>query len=549
MKYFKPAAILLAVSLIGYFSYKLLTKIPENNVEDAKVFIQALDRQKKSLGNEKNKFDAVTKSDDWVFLAPYAEAGEWIEKFTAAQSDISSAENLKNDVIDRIIERDHKDDVAELVAAISKGVALIRSSKLAATYPMQRAERILEAKANKKAYFENATTLMAASNKASDTFKIIVDNSLAVHAAKNEDIKEKMKKLSDIIAGRNGYFSAMQSEYRATSINYAKYIDSYDGLKKANQESVDFVDKNTALLAQLDRNYVKILTDQQVDYYVVVGRANWCEGEYCSEGSELRYPAAQVDEDTFEFFENSNVSAIARNSIRFGGSSKFSLLIPQQRWDALGIDYQYRWNRREPYAEYWVDTTATKTFHKYTIIEDGEVKEQDWVSVSDALFWKHYENLGMAIETKPFGFYESELIDAAEPVGMAAIAIPTMVDGVPTGSNQYGEWRQSGGSSFFHYYGMYSLFSNFGYSRRYSYNDWNHYNSNGRSSAYYGRDKQHGTYGSATYTGSRYSNSAFARRNPSTLSGAKTNRSSRIGSSIRGAGPSGRGKGPSGSGK
>jgi hypothetical protein len=56
MRYLKPAAILFAVLCVGYYSYKLLTQIPAKNVEDAQSFIQALDRQQKSLVDDQDKF-------------------------------------------------------------------------------------------------------------------------------------------------------------------------------------------------------------------------------------------------------------------------------------------------------------------------------------------------------------------------------------------------------------------------------------------------------------------------------------------------------------
>ncbi|MEJ6685508.1 MAG: hypothetical protein QNL96_16205 [SAR86 cluster bacterium] len=559
MRYLKPAAIFLAVLFVGYFSYTILTQIPARNFEDAQAFIQSLDREQKSLVIEQDKFSELTQSDAWVLLGPYAESESWAAKFTAAEADLAEAEKIKAEVVDRILERDHEDDVAELVAGIAKGVEFIRSSKLASAYPLRRAELILEAVENKTVFFQGAEVLMDASRKFSAQFKQKIDLSLAAHSAKKVDIQEKATVFFDLVETGNSAFATMRTEYRSDTIDYALFIDSYADLKTAHQNALSFGEENAVLLAQLDRSYVKILVDQQIDYYLVIARASWCDGEYCGSGSEIKYPAVKVDEDTFDFFESNDVSVIARHTTSFGGGGRLSLLIPQQRWDALGIDYQYRWNRGEPSAEYWVDSAVIKPLHKYATIEavsanpgeeaGGEVNEQDWEPVSEAVFLSHYEHLGMAIETKPFGFYESELIDTAEPLGMASIATPIMVNGVPTGSNQQGEWRQGSGGSFFYFYGMSRMFSDFGYQRRYTHNDWRQYNANGRSSAFYGSNRQYGTYGLATYSGSRYANSNFGRRNPSILSGAVSGGSSGVGSSIRGAGPLGRGKGPSGSGK
>ncbi|MBQ0791345.1 MAG: hypothetical protein KBT81_02290, partial [Oleispira antarctica] len=298
------------------------------------------------------------------------------------------------------------------------------------------------------------------------------------------------------------------------------------------------------LLQQLDRSYVKILSDQRIDYYVIVGRATWCEGDYCNDGNSYRFPKSKVDQNTFEYFESLTVSTIADK-----GWGSLSVNIPQARWDALNISPRLRWPSNHDYAEFWVDNTVAHTFHKYTIIDNETVIEQDWKNVSNDLFWKNQADLGMAIASKPLGFYESEVMTSAEPVGMSMIAKPTTVDGVSTGSNQYGEWRQSNGNSFWHYYGMYSMFNAFMPSNRYSHNQWNGYNSAGRSAPYYGRNNEYGTYGSSTYSNSKYKNSSYSRRNPNVVKGVRSGNISRVSNSVRGAGPSGRGKGPSGGGK
>ena len=78
----------------------------------------------------------------------------------------------------------------------------------------------------------------------------------------------------------------------------------------------------------------------------------------------------------------------------------------------------------------------------------------------------------MALVTKPIGYFESEAIKTPEPVGLATVAKPEMVDGVAKGSNQYGEWRRdSSGNSFWFYYSMYRILGDFG-PGRYGYNDW-----------------------------------------------------------------------------
>ena len=59
-------------------------------------------------------------------------------------------------------------------------------------------------------------------------------------------------------------------------------------------------------------------------------------------------------------------------------------------------------------------------------------------------------DLGMAIEHKSAGKYDSEAEHVAQPAGFAYIAPPGQ-------SNQYGYWNNSGGQNFWVFYGQYAL--------------------------------------------------------------------------------------------
>ena len=118
MRYLKPAALFFVVLFVGYFSYKILTQLPARNFEDAQAFIQSLDRQQKSLIIDQGKFSELMQSDAWGLLSPYAASGNWAAEFTSAEADLAKAEKIKTDVVDRILERDHEDEVAELVNKI-----------------------------------------------------------------------------------------------------------------------------------------------------------------------------------------------------------------------------------------------------------------------------------------------------------------------------------------------------------------------------------------------------------------------------------------------
>jgi hypothetical protein len=542
----KPSRIiiLLVITLIAYAGYKAIYSLPSEYVKQASDFQRSYMQLEIRLNRFESNFKKLQSEEDWAFLQPYAEREKWADTLVSARSEFSATGKINNETILPIIERDHEDDISQLVTALSKANTLVANASVLSVYPSERSLLILDTRKNQASYFEDTNKIVPKAKSIGAIFFDMAQKSKEDHVDKKEDIEGKIADVQSLLATLNGQRSIIAKENTSDSTDFALYGDTYKALLLQQKLFEKTVDKNDKLLKQLDQSYIKILSDQRIDYYVVIGRATWCEGDYCDAGSSYRFPKAKVDANTFEYFETLTVSTIADK-----GWGRLSFNIPIARWDALNISPRQRWPSNHDYAEFWVDNTVAKTFHRYTIIGNETVEEQEWQSVSNDVFWKNQADLGMAIVSKPLGFYESEIITSAEPVGMSLIAKPTTVNGAATGSNQYGEWRQSNGNSFWHYYGMYSMFNAFMPSNRYSYNQWNGYNSAGRSSPYYGRNNEYGTYGSSTYSNPRYQNSSYSRRNPNVSRDVRSGKISRVNNSVRGAGPSSRGKGPSGGGK
>jgi hypothetical protein len=541
----KPSKIivLLVIGLFLYIGYKAIYALPDEYVKQADDFQRAFNAQKFQLEKSEKDFKILQASENWAFLQPYADREKWAATLTSASTEFLAASKLNTDVITPITDRDHEDDIKPLVAAITEANALIIISSKNSRYSDERSRLILDARQYKDPYFEQVKKIEPSAIRSNNDFITVASKSKKAHPKKTDDINSKIVVAQTLLFTLNDQKSILSKQHASSNTDFTIYGDTYQAILAQEKLLKKHVKESKNLLQQLDRNYVKILADQKVDYYIVIGRATWCEADGCGSGSNYKFPEAPVDANTFEYFESLTVSTIADK-----GWGSLSYNIPKSRWDALNISAGKNWPRNHGYAEFWVDKTLAATYQKYTIIENGKTKDTDWQRVSNDVYWKNEADLGMAIVSKPLGFYESEIITSAEPVGMSMIAQPTMVDGKATGSNQHGEWRQSNGNSFWHYYGMYSLFNAFMPSR-YSYNQWNGYNSAGRSSSYYGRNNEYGTYGARTYSDSRYQNSAYSRRNPNVIKNVRSGNISSMSRSVRGAGPSSRGRGPSGGGK
>jgi hypothetical protein len=167
-------------------------------------------------------------------------------------------------------------------------------------------------------------------------------------------------------------------------------------------------------------------------------------------------------------------------------------------WDKILVDMETRGSGSSRKIEQKIRTV--------TVPKDGQAtSEEKWVETPQPRFEAMKNDLGMAIEHKALGKYDSEAESKAQPAGFAYMATPAQ------GRNQYGYWENRSGGSFWVWYGQYALMRDLLFNHQYrpldsgQYNDYRSYQSRGQT--YYGRD--YGTQGQATRE--RYSGSSYAK--------------------------------------
>jgi hypothetical protein len=216
-------------------------------------------------------------------------------------------------------------------------------------------------------------------------------------------------------------------------------------------------------------------------------------------------------------------------------------------WDKLLVDLDVR--RSGSARQYREKLRTVRTHFTDVAAKKTEVTtDEKWVEVSKPQFDSVEDKLGMAIEHKSAGKYESEVDRVAQPAGFAYIAPPTQ------GSNQYGYWQHSGGNSMWVWLPQYLLMRDLLYNRDYrplGTGEYEGYRTAQRSGqTYYGRDETSNLpkYGSGgTLTQRRYADSNYARSG-----GYKDSRYATGGGGYRGsqyespAARSGQGQGDSG---
>jgi hypothetical protein len=180
-------------------------------------------------------------------------------------------------------------------------------------------------------------------------------------------------------------------------------------------------------------------------------------------------------------------------------------------WDKLLVDMQARGEGNA--REYDQKIRTVSTHITDVAAKTGDTKsEEQWVIVARPTYDAMRGDLGMAIEHKSAGLYDSEAEHVAQPAGMAYVATPAQ------GSNQYGYWDHRDGRDFWVFYGQYALMRDLLFNHdyrpydRYEYEGYRTYQSRGQT--YYGHDSASDApkYGSqGTVTQNRYAGSKYAQ--------------------------------------
>src|ERR1035438_5317813 len=181
-----------------------------------------------------------------------------------------------------------------------------------------------------------------------------------------------------------------------------------------------------------------------------------------------------------------------------------------QSWYKILVDMETRGSGNSREYDQKIKTVRT-TVSDATGKGGTATSDEKWVDVSKAQYQAMEKNLGMAIEHKPAGKYDTESERTAQPAGFAYMAPPGQ-------SNQYGHWEQNNGTSFWVFYGQYALMRDLLFNRSYRPLDYREYHEyyayRQRNETYHGRDAatqtpKYGTAGTATQE--HYSGSTFAK--------------------------------------
>ncbi len=233
------------------------------------------------------------------------------------------------------------------------------------------------------------------------------------------------------------------------------------------------------------------------------------------------------------------------------GANQIKLLSGQlyDSWDKVLVDLQQR--KEEGSKEYEEKIRTVKTHLTDVAAKTSETNStEQWVKVTPSQYKAVENNLGMTIEHKAAGNYDSEAERVAQPPGFAYMAPPGQ-------SNQYGYWGQQNGTSVWTWLPQYLImrdllwnrsyrpveiyeFRNYTYAQQHgqTYYGGTVNSSTGKSATTSGTEQKYGSHGtftqshyassryvsSGTYSGSKYATSGGTYRGSGYQSGGSTNR-------------------------
>ncbi|KZX85782.1 hypothetical protein A3715_16860 [Oleiphilus sp. HI0009] len=534
-----------SLSLVGCFG------LPSELTDRYDAIEEQLKQHEVNKKNVWSKFEKSKTIKQWTFLKPYSEKEKWDSYLEQSNKLTEKAKTYWKTTLKQRMDRDKSREAFEFQKELNEFDKMLSSALAKAGEGIERGNKIVDTRNKVSTIFSLANDNIARIKIDHGDVVALADKAKAEYTHKKDDLVKKASViealLTESIKAHEVVVGQTENHKNNDLTDYAALLDNSNTLKEKRKETYDYALRTKAKINQLFRSYTKILADQKIDFFVKIGRATWCEGEYCGRGDESVYPAQQVDEAVYEYFDEQYTGdLIAKETGGWSFSRKLHLYTSQSMWNALKIDLNYKRDSSFDYSEFWIEDNYALGYHKYIEIENDKQTTTDWVRIEENDFWKTFDDLGMAVVTKPYGYYEEDALNKSEPAGMAMIAAPIDKNGVATGSNEYGEWRtDNNGNSFWYYYGIYSFMNDI-VGRPYGYGHYNHYRSRDRNKSYYGEDDYWGSYGLYTYDNGRYSNTEYAKSYSKDVKETKQRRKERT---VRGSGPKGRGKGPSGGGK
>jgi hypothetical protein len=510
--------------------------------DEGKRVGQSIDEMKKFIAERESAY-AQLCAGERQWLAPYAEREKWRNKITEAQAETMRLESVFANYLKPLLGANkHKseDQVLKLIRQLEKG---LEQAKDLARYPSIRAGELETVKAKAPEMHAQAMEDYAKISIIAPALKKYIADVQSAHKDAGAAIEKHTGNARKMAAEAEQASAAIQAQFAnrlaGRDTDYAVFADAGKLLRSVRETLPAEDNRIRRECPELDQSFSRTLIDMKQRYWVYVSQVSWEESEWIEnpmESKVVRNPI-EVSEDIYNQLDalpDDQPIATLRSGF-FGG---FNPKISEPLLHVLNLSSA---NAREEMpsgdneADYEIDSIRVDSYHRYAEERNGVIKETDWTPVSVEYYEDHFNDLGMALDAKPYGRFADEIEEEPAPAGMAYVGNP-----------RYGRWQTgAGGASFWEFYGQYAFFRMLlgmghpGYSRT----EWGEYRTyRDRDEAYYGGTGSNVRYGSASstiQTNPRFAGTTFAR-----TGGFRSAQAD-----IRTAGVSARGGGPGGGGK
>ena len=500
--------------------------LPQYLLDQAQAVSESIRAESDRTDRLEAEFLSFRQTDEFGVVAPYADREDWSAYFTEARAKVGVAETVYNDEVAPLVKQDDLDGAKAIQRALGKIAPLLAAAREAAARWQVRRDLLVRVANDTEQYREECAANWSSFEEAYAKLRDRSNRATGDHAARSDDIARLLEPLENLHAATEPSAGAATAAFRSSgTMDLAVVADSCEAVR-GNWEQFQKADPEVqARLAELDRSYSRTLMDMNVEYGLVVRRQSWDNAYDYPEIHTTDYRVENIDAGAYEQLASVSGSLATVEGGWWGSRLRLDRSLTRASWTALGIN-ESQLPGRDDAAEFWVESDASRYLHKYLVQENGETTETDWTEVTKEFYAQNVENLGMDVESKPYGSFESEKLTHAAPPGMAYVGNP-----------HYGRWASDGsGGSFWSWYGPYLFYRTmFGSPMGYSRSDWNTWNGGYRGTRpFYGGTSSAPRWGSRSRTvttSPKMAGSTFARsgglRRPSP--------------SVRGAGPSSRG--------
>ncbi|MCK5685724.1 hypothetical protein KAJ27_16445 [bacterium] len=370
-----------------------LDSATKESVGNAQNFLK---KAKRKFQKSKSELIAEIKASD--VLKEYSEKENWNKNLDGIEQELLNAEKIMNKDVLPTLEKNDSELKNIIVTGVKKIFEICREQS-----------KNLDQLNNRKKAFSSMITNLGKNKKKYNVQLKSMKNELVKNGNLNNRLKMVVKlypKKKNILIKewtilKNKYkeelklYKSFKKEAEIESPDYANLLDLEKQFKKTRKEFQKTHKNLSKNIDELNTAFDRILADMKHKESFFI--------EYAVYGNSETPKNVSTSQVSSNVYKGSYVNQVVRSG----------------EWNDTCVDAMWK--------EY-------KFYHKYKDIKNGKSELTKWIPVSDDVYERNIENLGMVVENKPKGFYMSESTCKIVPPGYSYL-----------NNSKYGSWKKKNG--------------------------------------------------------------------------------------------------------